>query len=116
MMPCRDFERSLLEAICDPRSRAAAVAVLERWRGMSIYLPFRPKNSRRQQAAARMLENGMTAADIADTLRQRFGISDRQARRDIAAARPLLVPNVKKSCPPAAGECELPHSPERTIT
>jgi len=108
MMGCRDFERDLLTAIPDARSRAAVVAVLERWRGLSIYLPFRRKNSRRQQAAANMLENGMPAGDIADALRQRFGISDRQARRDITAARALLVPNVQTSCPPAPQKCERP--------
>jgi hypothetical protein len=116
MMGCRDFERDLLTAIPDARSRAAVVAVLERWRGLSIYLPFRPKNSRRQQAAANMLENGMDSADITDALRLRFGISDRQARRDLAAAKASFVPNVQTICPPAPQKWELPQQSERTVT
>jgi hypothetical protein len=86
-MASPEFERDLLGAIVDPRSRANVVAVLERWRGISIYLRGRQKNARRQQAAANMLANGMEAADIAAALRERYGICDRQARRDIERAR-----------------------------
>lgn len=114
MRALRDFEQDLLAATADPFLRAKLVAILERWRGVPIYLRSRKKNARRQQAARNMLSNGMASADIAAALRERFLVSDRQARRDIAAARPLLVPNVKKSCPPAPVGCELSHHPKRT--
>lgn len=114
MMAREDFECDLLAATADPFLRAKLISILERWRGVPIYLRSRRKNARRQQAARNMLANGMESADIAAALRARFGISDRQARRDIAAARPLLVPNVKKSCPPAPVGCELPQQPKRT--
>ncbi len=93
-MPGRDFERDLLDSISDPRSKVATIATLERWRGRSIYLPARPRNARRQQAALRMLENHMEPGEIAEALQQRFNISDRQARRDIAIARAIGMTNV----------------------
>jgi Mor family transcriptional regulator len=86
-MASPEFERDLMEAIVDPLSRAKVVAVLERWRGVSIYLRSRKKNARREQAARNMIVNGMESPDIADALRQRYGICDRQARRDVRRAR-----------------------------
>jgi hypothetical protein len=113
-MARRDFEIDLLAAITDPLQRAKLIAILERWRGVPIYLRARKKNARRQQAARNMVINGMESADIAAALRERFSITDRTARRDVASAKAALVPNVKKSCPSALLQCELPHSPERT--
>lgn len=93
-MAGRDFEQDLLEAIGDPRSKLAVIKTLERWRGRAIYLAARPRNARRRQAALRMIENGMDPWEIAVALCARFGVSERQARRDIAYARTAQMTNV----------------------
>ncbi len=86
MTRAADFERALLTAIPDPRSRLAAIAVLARFRGKSVYLPTPGKKERRQQAAANMLRT-MAPAEVADVLRERWNISERTARRDVKEAR-----------------------------
>ena len=79
-----DFERALLDAIRDPRSRIAAIGVLERYRGATIYLPVPPKAERRQRAVWRMCEAGMARDEIIEAARSRWNVSERTIRRDLA--------------------------------
>ena len=84
-----NFVDSLLAAMPTPGARLALLSVLARWSGATIYLPCESKTKRRQRAAKRMLDNRMTAADVARALRERYGVSSRTAYRDVSIARKM---------------------------
>lgn len=86
-----DFERTLIDAVKDPLSRIAVIAVLERYRGALIYLPTTNKAARRQQAVRRMIANGMSKDEIIEAARSRWNVSERTIRRDLD--------KVKNKCP-----------------
>jgi Mor family transcriptional regulator len=90
------FVQDLVSAMPSPQARMILIAVLARYEGRSIHLPRTPKAERRQQAASNMLGNHMDTAKIVSALVERFGISDRQAHRDIKAARQNGKTNVIK--------------------
>ena len=79
------FARALIDAMPTPQARTMCVMVLSRWAGRSIYLPAADRGERRRQAAGNMLANGMSPADAALALHQRFGVSLRQGQRDVAS-------------------------------
>lgn len=82
-----DFERSLLDAISEPRSRLALISVLARFRGQTIYLPTERTGVRRQRQALNMLKQQMPGDEIVHALCIRWNISERTARRDVERAR-----------------------------
>jgi Mor family transcriptional regulator len=88
------FTQELIEAMPDPRSRVIVLSVLARWAGSSLYLPTPSKAARRSQSAANMLANGMTCADAANVLRQRFNVAQRTAERYVKRAGQLSRSNV----------------------
>jgi Mor family transcriptional regulator len=82
------FCRRLIDSIPDARSRAILIMELAKWGGKTLYLPAGPKRSARRVSAARnMLNNGMSVAESALAIHERFGISLRQAQRDVESAR-----------------------------
>jgi hypothetical protein len=81
------FQRELIDAAPTPQARLAVISVLAKYAGATLYLPIPPKSARRVAAARHALGNGMSDADVANVLRQRFNISARQALRDVTAAK-----------------------------
>jgi hypothetical protein len=69
-----------------PDSQRAALSVLRRWGGTSVYLPTvsAAERQRRHEVAALLLRSGIGRRDAARILRERFGIGERQARRILA--------------------------------
>jgi Mor family transcriptional regulator len=91
------FQRELIDSMPSPHSKLVAIAVCAKWAGASIYLPAGSKAARRVAAATHALRNGMSPADVTALLRVRYGISARQASRDVRKAKP----NVSETCPPS---------------
>ena len=89
MSPGEVFCKELLEAMPTPHARMLLAAQLARYAGQTLYLPQQSKGDRRAQAARQMLNNGMSPADIAAILSQRFNICRRTAARDVSAARKM---------------------------
>jgi hypothetical protein len=84
------FCRRLIDSMPDPRSRAVLIMELAKWGGKTLYLPAGPKRSARRVSAARnMVGNGMSDAEAALALHERFGISLRQAQRDVESSRQM---------------------------
>jgi hypothetical protein len=81
------FQRELIDAAPTPQARLAVISVLAKYAGATLYLPTQPKSTRRVAAARHALGNGMSDADVASILRERYGISSRQAGRDVKAAK-----------------------------
>lgn len=92
------FIRDLVDNMPTASAKLAVVSVLAKWSGQTIYLPTESKAGRRQRAAENMLANGMTPAAIVDALRQRFGISQRTAQRDVKSARKMSEGNDSAGC------------------
>ena len=81
-----------LLAELDGTARLRAVAVLSRYAGATVYVPADRIVERRQQAAMHMLRSReKTPAEVAEILRARYRISERQSWRDIASARKKIV-------------------------
>lgn len=83
------FIQDLLERMPTTQAKLSALTVLAKWAGESIYLPMDSKAERRRRAAQNMLANGMSSANAANALRERFGISARTASRDVSTARQM---------------------------
>ena len=84
-----EFVSTLIEPMPTPGARMAAVSVLARWAGQTVYIPTESKTLRRQRAAKNMLDNKMESPDVARALCARFGVSDRTAYRDVRNARKM---------------------------
>jgi hypothetical protein len=89
MSRAADFETALLKAIRDPLSRLSVISLLARFRGKSIYFRSEGKRTRRLNEAVKMLRS-MSAAEAAIVIQERWGVSERTARRDVAEARTKL--------------------------
>lgn len=90
MSPGEAFVADLLAAMPSPQARLLLAARLARYAGRTVYLPAQSKAERRIRAAQNMLASGdMSDADITNTLHERFGVSVRQAQRDVSAARKM---------------------------
>ena len=83
------FVDDLIAAMPTPGAKLAALSVLGKWAGAVVYLPTESKAQRRRRAAKHMLDNMMLPADIAQALRERYGVSDRTAFRDVSSARKM---------------------------
>ena len=77
------FCRALIDSMPTPHARLLCVMELAKWAGTTIYLPAEKPAGRRRNAARNMLTNGMTPAEVAIALRARYGVTIRQAQRDI---------------------------------
>lgn len=83
------FVQHLLAAMPNDPARLRLAAALMAYEGCTVYLPATRKADRRLRAAANMLANHMTGPEVADAIRQRFGVSRRTAERDVSAARKM---------------------------
>lgn len=83
------FEKELVGALKDPLARISALRVIERYRGMTVYIQCRPAQARRVLAARNMLSNGLASGEIARALAERFRITARTAYRDVNLARQM---------------------------
>lgn len=90
----QSFVDSLLASVPES-SRAAVLLTLHEWQGSTIYVPMQSRAEHRIAVAEKLLLQGMTTADAVTGLRERFGISARQAQRDVLNAKT----NVVKACP-----------------
>lgn len=88
-MSSKRFVEQLIAAMPTPGARLSLLSVLGRWAGATVYLPSQSKALRRQRSAKNMLDNGMSPGEIAQALRERYGVSDRTAARDVSAARKM---------------------------
>lgn len=75
------FIAELLDAVKDPVSRAALALRLRRYAGQTIYLPTQSDRARRRETAHKLLRE-MDRAEAVAVLMERFGVSERTARRD----------------------------------
>jgi hypothetical protein len=80
------FCRRLIDAMPTLQSRTILLMELGRWSGKTIYLPAAKRNKRRVDVARNLLENSMTSAEAALIIHERFGVTMRQAQRDVKAA------------------------------
>lgn len=87
MSPGEQFIQDVLEGLGTPAARMAFLSRVAKYSGRAIYIPASSKAARRVQAAVRMLENLMPEREIAVAIHDRFGVTERQARRDIKTAR-----------------------------
>ena len=62
---------------------------LRKWAGYSIYIPRLKAKSRRADAARNMLDNGMSVADAARAICERFSVTMRTAQRDVSDSRKM---------------------------
>jgi hypothetical protein len=67
------------------------ISVLARYAGTTLYLPTESKAKRRQRAARHALGNGVGDSDAAAMLRERYGVSARQASRDVKTAKTKVL-------------------------
>jgi hypothetical protein len=81
------FVDELVAAMPTPQAKLLLIARLVKYAGMTIYIPTESKKARRVRAAANMRANGMSAADAANAIIERFGVALRTAQRDVEAAR-----------------------------
>ncbi|MGA7181406.1 MAG: hypothetical protein WBX11_17725 [Thiobacillaceae bacterium] len=68
-------------------ARVVCVMELQKWSGKTVYFPASKQGERRVGAALNMIRGGMSAADAALAIHERFGVTMRQAYRDIKTAR-----------------------------
>jgi Mor family transcriptional regulator len=80
------FCRRLVDAMPTLQAKTACMMELQKWGGKTLYLPAQKRGPRRVTAAANMLANQMTKGDAAQAIHERFGVSMRQAQRDVKAA------------------------------
>lgn len=83
------FVKALLDSMPSTHARMALMSCLARFAGRTIYLPAPSKAARRVNVAANMIANGMSDADTANTIHDRFNVSLRTAQRDVKAARQM---------------------------
>ena len=97
MKNAASFVDDLNAAMPTPQAKLLLIACLAKYAGQTIYIPTEPKQDRRVRAAANMLANSMSSADIAAAIVQRFNVSHRTAERDVKTARSLSVKNDGRS-------------------
>lgn len=83
------FCRTLIDAMPDAQARVILVMQLGRFSGKTIYLPAQKKNKRRAEVASSLLKNEMTSAEAALIIHERFGVTMRQAQRDVKQANTI---------------------------
>lgn len=93
MKNVNSFVDELHAAMPTPQARLLLTACLAKYAGHTIYIPTESKQDRRVRAAANMLNNDMSPADIAAAIVQRFNVSQRTAERDVKTARTLSGKN-----------------------
>lgn len=81
------FAQELLDAMPTPGARLAALNVLAKWAGCSVYVPVHSETERREHAAEHMLRNAMDRGEVVTALRERFRVSERTAWRTVAKAQ-----------------------------
>ncbi len=82
------FLVALMDALPDPRARAAAVSVLSAWSGRRLYVRRRDlQGAQRIELARRMLAVGMSVPDVVFALRARLGCGRTAAYELIRRAR-----------------------------
>lgn len=77
------FMRRLIDCMPSPEARMVCVMELGRWQGKTLYIPTEKRGERRRKAALNMLDQGKSPADAALIIHERYGVSLRQAQRDI---------------------------------
>lgn len=82
------FVAELLAAL-PPEAQRAALRVVRRWGGRSVYLPVpdAAERQRRREVAALLLRSGVDRAEVARIVAERFGVSASQARRILRNVR-----------------------------
>jgi len=96
-MKANSFADELIAAMPSPHARLVLVATLAKYAGMTVYIPADSKRDRRVRAAQNMLTNGMSDADTAAAIAERFRVSQRTAQRDVQTARKLSL-KIGASC------------------
>ena len=92
-------------------ARLRIVRVLAKYAGRSVYVPADRGADRRVQAALHMLTGKeKSPQEIVEILRTRYRISDRQAWRDIAAARRQIGGQLRLTNP--ADKCHMHNGSE----
>ena len=84
------FTRDLIDAMPTAQARMVCISVLARYAGALIYLPTESKSKRRARVASHAMNNGVSDADVATMLRERFNVSARTALRDVKAVRQMV--------------------------
>lgn len=69
-----------------PQARTALVLELQKFGGLTIYIPTPSRAARRRRAAENILAQGMSRAEAACVLKERFQVAMRTAQRDVANA------------------------------
>jgi hypothetical protein len=80
------FCRALLNSLPNPEARTRLLMELAKWSGKTLYIPAVRRNKRRVQVARSLLENDRNAAEAALIIHERFGVTMRQAQRDVKQA------------------------------
>ena len=83
------FCRRLIDSMPNPQARTIIVMELAKWAGKTLYLPAVKRGDRRQAAVANMLENGMSDAEAANAIHERFSVGLRTAQRDVKTVRQM---------------------------
>lgn len=80
------FCRRLIDAMPTPQARMICTMELSKWAGKTLYLPTTKRGKRRVDAARNLLDNEKSRAEAALIIHERFGITLRQAQRDVKTA------------------------------
>lgn len=80
------FCRALVDSAPNAQARTLLLMELAKWSGKTIYLPCSKRNKRRIEVAVSLLENERTPAEAALIIHERFGVTMRQAQRDVKTA------------------------------
>lgn len=83
------FCRRLIDSMPNPQARTIIVMELAKWAGKTLYLPAAKRGDRRKSIAANMLIEGMSDAEAAIAIHERFGVGLRTAQRDVKTARQM---------------------------
>jgi hypothetical protein len=81
------FTRELIDSMPTPHAKMVCISILSRYAGALLYLPTTSKATIRARAARHALNNGMSPADVAAMLRERYSVSSRTALRDVKTAK-----------------------------
>lgn len=88
----REFVEALLSCAEDRATACRLRAVLAHWHGARVRISATQQRRARVAAAAVAVSSGVGSAEASALLAARFGLSLRQARRYVAAARSSLAP------------------------
>jgi hypothetical protein len=94
-----EFVAELLAAMPSAEAQKAARSVLQAWEGHTVRLPAAgvAERQRRAQAAALLLKAGVDRAQAIGMIAERFGISERHARRIVASGQDVSA-GVRGAC------------------